>query len=50
MWIALIDNKIKEIRLILLGHVLRRKDIEAVRLVKKMCVDGNKWRGRPKNR
>jgi hypothetical protein len=33
-----------------LRWLLRRKEIEVVRLLKEIYVDGNKGRGRPKNR
>jgi len=40
----------QENRLRRLGHVLRKKETEAVRLVKEMCIEGMKGRRRQKKR
>ena len=48
--VASIVDKMRENRLRWLGHVLRREETEAVRLVKEMYVDGKRGRGRPKKR
>jgi len=39
MGVATIVNKMREDRLRWFGHDLRREEIEAVRLVKEMCVE-----------
>lgn len=46
---ASILDKIRVNRLRWLGHVLRRDVVEEVRLLKEMCVEEEKGRGRPKN-
>lgn len=38
----------RENRLILLAHILRKEETKAVILVKIMYVDWKRWRGRPK--
>ena len=48
--VASIVDKMRENRLRWLGHVLRREETEAVRLVREMHVVGKRGRGRPKKR
>lgn len=40
----------RENRIRWLGHILRKEEREARRLVNIMYFDGKSWRGRPKNR
>lgn len=45
-----IVEKMRKSRLKWLGHNLRKKETEAIRLVKEMYVGGKRERGRPENR
>ena len=46
--VASIVDKMRENRLRWLGHVMRREETSAVRVVMKMNVEGKRGRGRPK--
>ncbi|KAL4082969.1 hypothetical protein QTP88_023973 [Uroleucon formosanum] len=48
--VASIVNKMRENRLKWLGHVMRREETGAVRVVMKMNIEGKRGRGRPKKR